>query len=110
MNGLVGQIAKKHGVRLYDYANVGNHLHILIKLRSIPGWKAFIRELTGRIAQVVQGLGARDKKKGFWDQRPFTRIVRGWRRAYWIMKDDLIKNKLEAEGLIPRKLDLLLSG
>lgn len=110
MNALVGQVAKKHGIRLYDYANVGNHLHILIKLRSIPGWRAFIRELTGRLAQVVQGLGARDKKKGFWDQRPFTRIVRGWRRAYRIMKDYIIKNKLEAEGLIPRKQTLEFSS
>lgn len=110
VNGLVSQIAKKYGIRIYDYANVGNHLHILVKLRSIPGWKAFIRELTGRLAQVVQGLGARDKQKGFWDQRPFTRIVRGWRKAYRIMKDYMIKNKLEAEGLIPHKHQLDMSS
>lgn len=106
VNGIVSRTAKKHGIRIYDYANVGNHLHILIKLRSVRGWRAFIRELTGRLAQTVQGLGARDKKKGFWDQRPFTRIVRGWFKAYRIMKDYLIKNKLEAEGLIPRKQSL----
>lgn len=40
------QIAQKHGVIIYRYANVGNHLHIVLRLASVRGWAAFIRELT----------------------------------------------------------------
>src|SRR3954468_20470221 len=64
----VYQTAKKYGVRIYEYANVGNHLHILMKLSKMHLWAAFIRELTGRIAQ-------QQEEKGFWLHRPFTRVV-----------------------------------
>ena len=73
----VTAICKKHGVRLYEYANVGNHLHLLIKIPRREAWAAFIRELSGRIAQIVRGLLG--IQGDFWTQRPFTRIVRGWR-------------------------------
>jgi REP element-mobilizing transposase RayT len=52
----VNRIAKKHAVRIYEYANVGNHLHLLIKIPQRERWAAFIRELTGQLAQVVQGI------------------------------------------------------
>jgi len=107
VNGLVREVAKRHGVRIYDYANSGNHLHILLRLRSIHGWSAFIRELSGRLAQVVQGLSAKDKTvDSFWDQRPFTRIVSGWNKAYRVVKDYVLRNRMEAEGLLPRKQSL----
>jgi len=73
VNQLVHRISRKHGVKVYEYANVGNHLHILIKLRTRSAWSAFIRELTGRIAQLT---GTQ------WLHRPYTRIIRGWRKAF----------------------------
>jgi hypothetical protein len=101
VNASVRQTAKKHGIRIYEYANVGNQMHLLLKLSSIPGWRAFIRELTGRISQIVQGT---HKEKGFkyFSQRPFTRIIRGWRRAYKVAKDYVLLNHLKGEGLISR--------
>jgi hypothetical protein len=90
---MVYGIAKKHGVTIYEYANVGNHLHILIKISRVGRWAPFIRELTGRIAQVI---GLR------WMVRPHTRIVRGWRKAYKIAKEYVNLNILEAEGFIKR--------
>ena len=53
VNRIVYDSAKRHGVQIYKYANVGNHLHILIKIPRIGRWAAFIRELTGRIAQEI---------------------------------------------------------
>lgn len=102
VNSLVRSICAKYGFRIHEYANVGNHLHLLISFKSKGNWPRFIRELTGRIAQSVQDL--RGPKKGFhfWKQRPFTRIVRGWQRAYRIAKDYLVLNQLEGAGLISR--------
>ena len=94
VNMLVRSIAEKHGVKIYEYANVGSHLHLLIKLRNRPSWSPFIRELTGRIAQLTATK---------WLHRPYTRIVRGWKKAYRIAKEYVRLNILEADGMISRK-------
>jgi len=97
----VEEICRKHGVRLYKYANVGNHLHLLIKIANRRRWAAFIRELTGRIAQLVRS--AIQFSGEFWDQRPFTRIVRSWRRGFKTVKEYIELNWLEARGNISRQ-------
>jgi REP element-mobilizing transposase RayT len=114
---LIHEAAKKYGVKIFDYANVGNHIHLLIQVTKIKLWSAFIRELTGRIAQVCRELGVAVKGDGFWRTRPFTRIVAGWQKAFRIMKDYIYLNKIEADGYINRKetktlkdLRALLSG
>lgn len=94
--------AKKCGVRIYENANVGNHLHLIVKVPSPLLWRRFIREVTGRIAQTVQKLGCKEKGQPFWLHRPFTRIVRGWQRAYRVVQDYVLLNHLQAEGFIDR--------
>lgn len=104
VNAAVARIARKYGVRIYSYANVGNHLHILLRVKSLRLWAAFIRELCGRVAQVAQGLkGPQKSRRKFWKQRPFTRIVRGWNKAFKIAREYVGLNRLEAEGFISRK-------
>jgi REP element-mobilizing transposase RayT len=103
VNGQVYSIAKKHGVRVYSYSNVGNHLHLLIKIPRISRWAAFIRELTGQIAQLVLKIIDLPKGLRFWKYRPHTRIVRGWKRAYKIAKEYVQLNELEASGSIDRR-------
>src|SRR5262245_56891845 len=53
---LTVQTAKKYGVKIFKRANVGNHLHLVIQMNP-KLWAKFIRELTGRIAQVIKELG-----------------------------------------------------
>ncbi len=95
--------AKKHGVKIYEYANVGNHLHLLLKIPHVRRWAAFIRELTGRISQELQQLKGPQKGAKYWSQRPFTRIVQGWRKAYKTAKEYVVLNRWEAEGRLSRK-------
>lgn len=105
--GLVHKILvrtmKKHGVTLYDYSNVGNHLHILLKIPHVRRWPAFIRELTGRISQEMQGLKGPQKGEKYWPYRPYTRVVQGWKKAFRIVKEYIHLNDLEAEGFISRR-------
>ena len=99
---IIRKVAEKHGVTIYKYANVGNHLHLLIKIRNIPSWARFIRELTGRIAQFMREfLGLTGES--FWLVRPFTRIVRSWKTCFQIAKEYIQLNVLEAEGFINRR-------
>ncbi len=128
VNRIVQESARKYGVTIYKFANVGNHLHLLIRVKSQRLWAAFIRELTGRIAQGLQGPRIRSpglqgprirspglqgprirspglqgpRRRKFWSQRPFTRIVRGWRQPFRALKEYIGLNILEAEGFISR--------
>ncbi|MEQ1666219.1 MAG: transposase [Bdellovibrionales bacterium] len=95
-----------HGVKIYRYANAGNHLHIVILPRSTWAYKKFIRSITGLIARLIMRV-ERGKAKNikFWDQRPFTRIVE-WGRDFKRVSNYLLQNTLEAIGFvayIPRK-------
>jgi REP element-mobilizing transposase RayT len=84
--------ASKNHVKLHAAANAGNHLHLLVQAPSREHLSNFLRAVSGRVAMVA--TGARKGKKlsapkasgtatqtkavrpeGFWDQRPFTRLV-----------------------------------
>lgn len=101
VEAIIQKTAKKYGVTIYKDANVGNHLHLVIHVNKWH-WAKFIRELTGRIAQVLKDMGIKIEK-GFWLYRPHTRIVRGWQKAFRIALDYVELNILEAEGFISRK-------
>jgi REP element-mobilizing transposase RayT len=66
---ILAEQARRHHIRLDSAANAGNHLHLLLQASSRVGLSAFLRAITGRIAQLVNA------DKGFWDARPFSRLV-----------------------------------
>ncbi len=97
---IIRAVSLKHGVKIYSRANVGNHLHMAIKIVHVRRWAAFIRELTGRLGLLMRGLMDGEK---LWLYRPHTRIVRGWKKAFEILLDYIELNRWEAEGFISRK-------
>ena len=103
VNDQVVEVAKKHGVTVYEWANVGNHIHMVIKLRSLKSWPAYIRELTGRIALLFKTTNLAAKGKKFWRHRPFTRIVKNWKKAFRDNLEYVHLNWLEAERFNNRK-------
>jgi REP element-mobilizing transposase RayT len=112
----VQKTAKRWSVRLYRYANVGNHLHLLVQVPTREAWKRFSRELSGGIAQIVTGAqkGAalarssdenipESAKRGFWDHLLYTRIV-SFGRDFKGMCRYFIKNLFEAAGVPVKRL------
>ena len=99
--------AARNGVRLISYANVGNHLHLHVKLGDRDGYPRFIRAVTSAIAMHVMRwsrwtAGERRLDKGrFWDYRPYTNVVTSW-RGFLKLKDYIRINQYEGMG-IPRK-------
>lgn len=90
---------RKHAVRLSSLANVGNHLHLHLRLTNRRTYNAFIRALTAAIAMAVTGASRwKPLEEKFWDYRPFTRIVQGL-RAYLNLRDYIQINQLEALGV-----------
>lgn len=112
----VRETAKRWGVRVYRFANVGNHIHLLIQVPTREAWKRFSKELSGGIAQIVtgakKGMGLlrnadhsipESAKRGFWDHLVFTRIV-SFGRDFQGMARYLIKNLFEAAGVPMKRL------
>lgn len=99
VEALVSSVARKHGVKIYKWANAGNHLHLVIKILHVRRWAAFIRELTGRLGLALRSSLAGKK---LWLFRPHTRIVRGWKEAFGTVKKYVELNILEGENLISR--------
>lgn len=99
IESILAKFAKKNGVKLLKIANVGNHIHLHIQLTTRHTYRAFIRAVTAAIAMAVTGTHRwKPQKIKFWDYRPFTRIVQGF-RAYLNLKDYLVINQLESYGL-----------
>src|SRR6186997_1924555 len=90
--------AKKFGVKIYRYANGGNHLHLIVLPMSRRAFNSFIRSISGLIARLVLKVERGDPKGiQFWEKRPFTRIVE-WGPDYERVCNYLMQNTLEALG------------
>src|ERR1035437_4356219 len=50
---LMNRLKKRWNISVYHYANVGNHMHLLIRAKSRESWQGFIREFAGGIAMIV---------------------------------------------------------
>jgi len=102
VNAILSKFSQRHFVRILSKAIVGNHIHLHIQLRSRSTYKAFIRAITSAIAMAITGASrwrplktcARDR---FWDLRPFTRIVQGFRDLS-NLKRYIELNQLEVGG------------
>jgi REP element-mobilizing transposase RayT len=96
---LLDRFARRYGVKVLSYANVGNHLHFHIQLGNRFAYVPFIRALTGSIALVITGASRVRKFAGrFWDYRPFTRIVYGL-SGFLKLRDYVKINQMEGFGI-----------
>jgi REP element-mobilizing transposase RayT len=111
---LVFRLGKEKGVKVYRFANSGNHLHLLVLARSRGAFHGFLRAITGIIARITLQV-QRGYPMGlkFWDHsRPFSRIVE-WGREFRIVTNYLLQNTLESLRLTAyrfRKRHFELSG
>lgn len=123
---IITHFAKKFGVKIYERAINGNHIHLLLKVTNRVLYRAFIKAVSGKIASHVMGNqsfklftqsrldsewgdGARahsrecktpQKDQGFWEFRPFSRIV-SWGKDFKTCVAYLRQNILEALGFVP---------
>ena len=125
---IITRFAKKFGVRVYQVAINSNHLHLLLRITNRRLYRAFIKAISGQIASQVMGQqsfldfvksrkrssagdgsrtaleGNKDgkNKSGFWEFRPFSRIV-NWGKDFKTCVKYLKQNVLEAFGFIAYK-------
>lgn len=97
---ILSKFSQKYGIKIVSFANVGNHLHLQVKLSNRLGYKSFIRATSAAIMMAVTGVSRwhqdSDKKK-FWDYRPFTRVIESF-LGFLNLKDYIKINQMEGFG------------
>ncbi len=87
--------AERFHVKVYRAANVGNHIHLLVKAEERKNLADFLRVLAGRIAVTVSGAQKGVKRIGrFWDYLYWSRLV-SWGRDFYQVRKYVLANELE---------------
>src|SRR5262245_5705781 len=102
INELVEKLSKETFVRAYDVGIETNHVHMLVRAKTREGYRSFVRQLSGRIAQFVTGARKGRPFGRFWSYLVYTVIVE-WGRHYRNVKRYVRQNLLEGLGVIPRQ-------
>ena len=108
---IVRSQAKACGIKIYHFINVGNHLHLVMKIKNRVLYARFIRAISGLIARLVTGRerakakiissskdSAIPTKFKFWQARPFSRVV-SWGREFNTITKYMNKNRFESEQI-----------
>lgn len=110
IKAILNKFAKRFGVLLISEANVGNHLHLEIRLSNRHTYKPFVRAVTAAIAMAITGASRWNPKKiKFWDHRPFTRIAETWKEVL-NLRDYIKLNQFEGRGFKRAEARLLVQG
>lgn len=67
---------KRFGIKIAEYVNIGNHLHIKIRITSREGFQKFLIAITSLIARKITGAKKGKKFGKFWQGLAFTRVVK----------------------------------
>lgn len=89
--------ARRAGVRVYEFANVGSHLHLLVRSRRLDTFQAFLRSFAGIVARRVTGARRGRALQGgrFWSALAWSRVVT-WGRDCMTVRHYIFRNRLEA--------------
>ena len=78
--------------RVYRVSINSNHIHLLLVTRRRKDFQNFLRSITGLIARIM-GSGK------LWELLAFSRVA-NWGKEYQVLVGYIIKNQLEALGMI----------
>jgi REP element-mobilizing transposase RayT len=89
-------MARRFDVRVYDFANVGSHLHLLVRARRRDAFQNFLRSLAGILARRITGARRGRPTGPFFNSLAWTRVVQ-WGRDYVGVRHYVLRNQIEAE-------------
>lgn len=96
IESLVYSTAAKYGIKIASFANVGNHLHLLLQFQNRELFKNWLKTATGKIARLVTQARKGKPFGKFWDDLVFTRLIRSWRDAEYT-RNYVIANAFEGQ-------------
>jgi hypothetical protein len=95
---ILKRYASRYRVRVYRFANVGNHLHMVVLARDRFGFQSFLRVFAGNVARAITGARRGSPRGRFWEWTAYSRVL-FWGRAFAEACAYVHKNLLEAEGI-----------
>jgi REP element-mobilizing transposase RayT len=98
IRGAIRSLARRHGVRVYEFANSSTHLHLLVRAKEKNAFQAFLRAFAGVTARLVTGARRGRPVGKFWDHLAYTRLVR-WGRDFAGVRAYVLQNEMEARGM-----------
>lgn len=75
VNSVIHAKAKKFFVHIKDITNMGNHLHIRLRVLDQKNFGRFLKSITTLIARKITGARRGRKFGRFWQGPAFTRIL-----------------------------------
>jgi hypothetical protein len=90
------RMARRFDVRVYDFANVGSHLHLVVRARRREGFQAFLRSFAGIVARQVTGARRGCRCGRFFDGLAWSRVV-NWGRDDWGLRHYVFRNQIEGD-------------
>ena len=107
---LVFSLGRRLRVRVYNYANSGNHLHLLLQPSTRAAYRAYVRALSGIVARIaLRAKHSRTQGLRFWDRRPWSRIV-SWGDGFETVLLYIERNTMETLGALARRSVRLRPG
>lgn len=107
---LLRELAQRHGVKVFEYSNGGDQIHLLLRAKSRAGFQAFLRAFAGLTARLVTGAKKGKPSGKFWDALTYSRVLT-WGKEFDALRELLAKGDLEAlEGQIGPKKRSRTSG
>jgi hypothetical protein len=88
-------MARRFGIRIYDFANVGTHLHLLVRARRRESFQGFLRSFAGIVARKVTGARRGRASGPFFSGLAWSRVV-AWGRDYLGVRHYVFRNQIEA--------------
>jgi REP element-mobilizing transposase RayT len=93
---ILNEKARKFGISIADQANVGNHIHLKIRITSRVSFQKFLKSITALIARKITGA-RRGKPFGrFWQGLAYTRVLKSYTEEL-NLKGYFHANRSEAE-------------
>jgi REP element-mobilizing transposase RayT len=91
------RFARRFGIRIYEFANAGNHVHLLLRTKCRFAIQNFLRAFAGLIARFVTGACKGFRIGKFWDELAYSRIVT-WGRDFIRVRSYVVQNEFEGLG------------
>ena len=92
------RLKKEHGVEIYAYVIMSNHLHLVVRLRDTGLFSAFMRKAFGRVAVYINRLRGRSGR--VFGERARTPVVQDRRHLLATMR--YIENNPVRAGMVEK--------
>jgi len=83
---IMRELSQRHGVKVFEYANGGDQIHLLLRAKSRVGFQAFLRAFAGLTARLVTGAKKGKPSGKFWDALTYSRVL-AWGKEFDMVRE-----------------------